>query len=104
MHTEVLLHLLHHLLHVSVLLHLGDDVLPPRVELVDAAHLQVQLLDLPELQVVREVEDADLVQDVEAVSSVEVEDAVEGGGVAVEVDLVLGQRIRVNLRECLLAL
>ena len=84
---------------MSVLLNLGDDVIPPRIELVNAANLEIELLDLPELQVVREVEDADLVQDVEAVSSVEVEDAVEGGGVAVEVDLVLGQRIRVNLRE-----
>jgi len=91
--AKVLLHLL---LDVGrLLLHLVDDVLLPGVELVLAARLQVDLVDAPEVEVLREGHDAHLVDDVEPAGPVEVEHGVEGPRVPVEEVLVVDERVGV---------
>ena len=68
--AEVLLHFLPDV--VGFLFHLLDDVLFPGVVLILAAGLQIHLVNHPELQVVTEGQDAHLVYQVEAASSVKV--------------------------------
>ena len=65
--------------------------LPP--SLVLAARLEVELVDLPEVEVVGEGEDAHLLDQVQLARPVKVEDGGEGARVAVEEVLVvrLGQ-------------
>ena len=54
-----------------------------------AAGLQVELVDLPEVEVVRECEHAHLLDEVKFACAVEVEDGGEGARVAVEEVLVV---------------
>ena len=57
--------------------------------LVLAARLQVEFVDLPEVEVVREGEHAHLLDEVQLARAVEVEDGREGARVAVEEVLVV---------------
>ena len=52
-------------------------MISPGVELVHAADLKIDLLDHPELKVLGEVQDTELVDNVEVVRAVEVQDGVE---------------------------
>ena len=97
--AKVLDDLLGGLLKVLGLLHLGKDVVTPGVELVHAADLKIDLLDHPELQVLRKVQHAELVNDVKMIRSVKVQDRVEGERVTVEVDLIVSQGVGVHQLE-----
>ena len=79
-------------------------MISPGVELVHAADLKIDLLDHPELKVLGEVQDTELVDNVEVVRAVEVQDGVECQGVAVKVDLVVGEGVGVHQLEDVLAL
>ena len=68
--------------------------LPPP-SLVLAARLEVELVDLPEVEVVGEGEDAHLLDQVQLARAVKVEDGGEGARVAVEEVLVVHERVRV---------
>jgi hypothetical protein len=74
---------------IQYLGHFTDDKLPPLIEFVEAADLDVVLVNHPELEIVEVVEGADLVNDVEAACAVVAEYAVEGDWVAVKVVLIL---------------
>ena len=65
----------------------------------DAADLHVDLPDTPELEVGGVVKHADLVVAVQPVGPVEIEDGGEGGGVPVEVELVVGEAVGVDEAE-----
>ena len=62
---------------VGLCLYLCQDVISPGVELIHAADLKIDLLDHPELKVLGEVQDTELVDNVEVVRAVEVQDGVE---------------------------
>ena len=83
------------------LLHLADDVVPSGVELVDAANLQIDFLDHPELQILSELQRADFVYDVQAPGAVEVEDGVEAAWISVKVNLICLQTVSVHLEAAL---
>ena len=79
-----------------VLLHLTEDVVTPRVELVEAAHLEVDVGDVPVVEVILVIENADLVDDMKPVRPIEVEKAIEDDSVAVKVELVLSKTVGIR--------
>ena len=66
-----------------LLSNLLDDGVPPCSELVDAADLDPELLDHPEVQLLLIVKDTNLVQEVQTICPIEVEQGVEDGRVPV---------------------